>query len=272
MGQELVEWKGEPAALSPLDHVIATRDAGIVDMVRLAIAERRMRMAYQPVIPAAGGQPAFHEGLLRLLDPHGRTLPAADFLPQVARSPLGRSLDALALDAGFEALAANPELHLAINFSARSIGVRSFDEALRRGLARARGLGRRMVLEIDERSAMERPEVVQDFMEAGHERGIVFAFDRFGAEMTVFRHLRDFYVDFLKIDAGFCRGLANDPDNRSIVAAIVAMAGKLGMMTIAQGLERADDVKVAQELGVDLVQGFVLGAPTLKPDWSLPRG
>ena len=65
---------------------------------------------------------AFYEGLIRIMDPSGRIIPAADFIGAVETRELGRKIDCLALEMGLDTLAAEPGIRLSINMSARSIG------------------------------------------------------------------------------------------------------------------------------------------------------
>ena len=92
-------------------------------MVRAAIDAKRLRLAYQPVVLARdAAQVAFHEGLIRVLDPTGRIIPARDFIQAVEAHEMGREIDCAALAMGLDALGRHPDLRLSVNMSARSIG------------------------------------------------------------------------------------------------------------------------------------------------------
>ena len=105
-------------------------------MVRAAIDTKNLRLAYQPVVLAREPtRVAFHEGLIRVLDPTGRVIPARDFMAAVESHELGREIDCIALELGLGALARNPGSRISINMSARSIGYPRFMTVLRRGLS-----------------------------------------------------------------------------------------------------------------------------------------
>ena len=253
----------------PLSEAMQARARDAVNMVREALEKRQVMLAYQPVVQAARpDRPAFYEGLIRVLDSAGRVIPARDFIDSVEQDELGRRLDCLALEMGLEALSSVPGLRLAINMSARSIGYRPWLRVLEHGLQRDPTAAERLILEITEKSAITMPEVVQAFMGDLQSRGIAFALDDFGAGYTAFRHLRDLYFDILKIDGQFIRGIHANPDNQALTRALISVAHHFDMVTIAESVESAHDAKYLADIGVDCMQGYHFGAPTLQPTWQ----
>ncbi|MEZ5685514.1 MAG: EAL domain-containing protein [Paracoccaceae bacterium] len=190
----------------------------------------------------------------------------------IETTELGRKIDCLALELGLRALSEQPTLRLAINMSARSVGYPSWLKALNRGLAIDETIADRLILEITESSAMQMPELVTVFMEDLRQRGVSFALDDFGAGYTSFRYLREFYFDILKIDGEFIRGIAQNPDNQVLTEALVGVARHFDMFTVAESVESAEDAAYLGRLGVDCMQGYYFGAPTLRPPWSEQNG
>ncbi|MDF1857256.1 EAL domain-containing protein [Pseudooceanicola sp.] len=264
-----VKWTDVPRdEADPLSVALAQRDAGTLDMVRDAIAQRQVALAFQPVMQAAQpGRVAFYEGLIRVFDPGGRVIPARDFMPALEASESGREVDVLALGIGLQTLAEQPHIRLSVNMSARSIGYPRWQEALQRGLARDATVAERLILEITESSAMLVPELVTQFMGDLARRGISFALDDFGAGFTSFRYLRDFQFDLLKIDGQFIRGVAQNPDNQVLTRALCMIAEQLDMFTIAESVERAEDAEWLVANGIDCLQGYFYAAPTIHPPW-----
>jgi len=126
----------EPGAESPLDAAVSERDRNTLAMVRKAIAERNVVLAFQPIVQATRtDRAAFYEGLVRILDEKGRVIPARNFIQAVETIELGRIIDCLALEMGLLSLAEDPGLRLAINMSARSIGYPRWRQTLERGFA-----------------------------------------------------------------------------------------------------------------------------------------
>ncbi|TYB79986.1 EAL domain-containing protein [Maritimibacter fusiformis] len=253
---------------SPLSVAIEQRDRDTIAMVRDAVDTGRITLAYQPIMRATDTDaPAFYEGLIRVLDPTGRVIPAADFFGTVENQELGRRLDTIALETGLKALARVPSLRLAINMSARSIGYPRWIATLRAGLDSDPTIGERLILEITERTAIVMPDLVQVFMAEMQRHGVAFALDNFGAGYTAFRYLKEFYFDILKIDGQFIQGIATNPDNQVITAAMLSLARHFDMLAVAEAVESAADAEYLIELGCDLLQGYCFAAPTTRPWW-----
>ncbi len=251
---------------SPLGAAISYNDQATMTMVRDAIDTRRLRLAYQPVVLACDPTKiAFHEGLIRVLDPTGRIIPAKDFVAAIEHNEMGREIDCAALEMGLATLAKHPEMRISINMSARSIGYARWLRVLQKGLAFSPTIGERLILEISESSAMLVPEVVISFMEALHDEGVAFALDDFGSGYMAIRYFRDFLFDILKIDGQFIRDINNDPDNSAIAAALLSIGKHFRMLTVAAMVETVAEAELLRTLGVDCMQGFLFGAPTVKP-------
>ncbi len=247
-------------AQDPLAYVVAARDHDTPSLVKEALAANRCSLAFQPVFRTEGGV-AFYEGLIRVSDAAGRTLPARAFMSQVEETEIGRDLDAACLGLAFEMLANHPSLRLSINVSARSLADTVWRSVLEDHLGDNEVTGERLILEISERSAMLLPEVVARFMAEMQPLGVAFGLDDFGGGFTSFRHLRRFMFDLVKIDQSFVRGVSDDPDNQALVTALVEVAHQFEMFAIAPGIERQEDAEWLASVGVDCMQGYLLGVP-----------
>lgn len=262
----------EPGTDSPLSVAISARDRDILAQVEDAIFRGDVLLAFQPVV-VTGRQdrPAFYEGLIRILDRDGRIIPARDFIDAVEARETGRRIDCLALQHGLRTLRERPDIRLSINMSARSIGYRDWTRILDTALAEDPTLGERLILEITEASAILMPEIVQVFMSDLQMRGIAFALDDFGAGYTALGHLKEMYFDIIKIDGHFVRGIAHCPDNQVLVRALVSIARHFDMLTIAERVETDEDARFLERIGIDCLQGFLFGAPTIRPSWTADR-
>lgn len=262
----------DPGFESPLAAALTLREAGIAGMVRGALSRGDVALAFQPVVHArAPHRPAFWEGLIRLFDDAGRTIPAGQFMADVENSETGRMIDCRALELGLAALAEVSDLRLSVNMSARSIGYPRWREALDRGLAADPTVGERLILEITESSAMRVPELVSVFMADLARRGIAFALDDFGAGYTAFRYLKQFCFDILKIDGQFVRDVDRDPDNQVLVQALVSIGRHFDMLTVAESVETAAEADFLAEAGLDCLQGYYCAAPMIVPPWEETR-
>lgn len=254
---------------TPIGFAISENDRETMAMVTSALDERRVALAYQPVV--LGTEPdkvAFYEGLIRIMEPSGRVIPARDFITAVEEQETGRRIDCAALDLGLNALRRNPGLRLAINMSARSIGYAPWMRTLLQGLASDATVGERLILEITESSAMMVPELVTSFMDDLQKYGIAFALDDFGAGFTAFRYFKDFFFDMVKIDGQFIRGIQNDPDNQVLTRALLSIGRHFEMVTVAESVETVEEAEFLRSIGVDCLQGYLFGAPSTKPVWQ----
>jgi len=257
---------------NPLNAAVAGRDRSTLDMVKEAVQHNQTMLAFQPVMQArAPHQAAFYEGLIRVLDETGRVIPAREFTQVVEDTELGRDLDCSALEMGLRTLARNPSVRVSINMSARSIGYRRWMRVLERHLKKDATVGERLILEISEKSAMSLPEIVVDFMDRLQERGISFALDDYGTGDTAVRHFRQFLFDLVKIDGEFVRGIHSNPDNQFLTRALIAIAQQFEMLTVAESVETIEDAEFLVSIGVDCLQGYLFGAPTVRPPW-IPSG
>ena len=253
---------------SPLDFAVQSRDRNTLAMVREALERGDTVLAYQPVVQAANPQTvAFYEGLIRILDETGRVIPAREFMGAVESQDLGREIDCAALRMGLRALNSNPALRLSVNMSARSIGYPKWKQILNRGTASDPKVAERLILEITESSAMQMPELVTTFMGELQEKGITFALGDFGAGYTAFRYLREFYFDIVKIDGQFVRNVHQDPNNQVLMEALISIASHFDMFTVAETVENGAEAAWLAQAGIDCLQGYFFGAPSLTPPW-----
>ena len=269
--QEKRKLDARPGLASPLGVAISENDRATMAMVREAIDARRLRLAWQPVVLARDpSRVAFHEGLIRVLDPTGRVIPARDFIDAVENHEIGREIDCASLEMGLQALARHAGLRISINMSARSIGYPRWNRILKRGLGQGPTIGERLILEITESSAMLVPELVIAFMEDLQKQGVAFALDDFGSGYTAIRYFKDFFFDILKIDGQFIRNINADRDNQALTAALISIGKHFEMFTVAEAVETVEEAECLRAMGVDCQQGYLFGAPTVKPAWAEP--
>ncbi len=236
-------------------------------MVRAALERGDAVLAFQPVMRADGAGVAFYEGLIRIMDDTGRVIPARDFISVVEDQDLGRHIDCAALRIGLNTLKGNPNLRLAINMSARSVGYPAWMQILRRTVKQRPDVAQRLILEITETSVMQMPEIVKIFMEELQDKGITFALDDFGAGYTAFQHLKNFCFDILKIDGQFARNVSVDADNQVMTEALISLARHFDMLVVSEAVETQAEADWLTAAGVDCLQGYYYGAPTMTPPW-----
>lgn len=255
------EWTARAQARQQLDQ-----------QLRRALATHELELNYQPLLALADGHLIGAEALLRWHHPDGRLLPAGDFLPQTAQTPLMTELDDWVLEEACREAAAwpSPNGHaptLAINISTREFSSGDLVDKLRRILA-ATGLApRQLCLELTEPTLLAGGEAALLTVDALKALGVEIAIDDFGAGTASLNLLRRLQPHKLKIDHTLIEPLPEAPTTPSMVAAIIAMAHHLGIQVIAEGVETSGQSTTLMDEGCDSAQGYWYAAPCSAADF-----
>lgn len=238
------------------------RSARIRFTVAQALAQGRVDFHLQPIVRADAPEfRAFHELLVRIIQPSGEVLPAGAFMPLIEAGALGRAVDRLALARAIDLLEANPTVRLSANISPHSMGDEGWLEIFEAAAACPRPVLGRLILEVTESEAIADVAQTCDFMNHVRAAGVAFALDDFGAGATGFRHFREMRFDIVKIDGAFVQGIAEQPDSRVLVECLIAVARHFDMMIVAERVESEADAALLTHLGVDCLQGYLFGRP-----------
>ncbi len=243
------------------------RSLDIGTQVQAAIAENRLFFAFQPVVRARNQSTAFYECLLRMRDESGELVPAAAFIPVVEQLGQMRHVDRHVLELAVRELHESDTVTLAINIS----GLTATDQYwLRMMLAMLRGkpeVAGRLIVEITETAALHDIEESARFVAALRDIGCRVAVDDFGAGFTSFRHLRALTADIVKIDGSFVRNLSDNVDNQLFIRNLLGLADAFGLETVAECVETADDAAFLVGEGVQYLQGYYFGRPSIERPW-----
>ena len=245
-------------------HPVPQSDTDVLQ----ALETDRISLAFQPIVSARTGAVHHHECLLRLRGHDGRTISAGAIVQQAERLGLVSQLDERALDLAAPYLASHPDLHLALNVSAGTLGDPA---AAARYLGRLAGLGAaaaRVTVEMTETLAVDDPAAAARFSSEVRALGCRFAVDDFGSGYTTFRNLMAVEADSLKIDGALIRGIATDPNKQTFMRMMVDLAQTFSVETVAEMVECEADAAVLRRLGADYLQGYHFGYPAPSPVWS----
>jgi len=116
-------------------------------------------------------------------------------------------------------------------------------------------------IEITESSAMENPENTLTILNKLHDMGIRIAIDDFGTGYSSLSYLRRFPIDVLKIDRSFVMDISKDKDDEAIVETIIAMAHRLNIKVIAEGIENQLQLDFLKQHGCEIGQGYYFSRP-----------
>lgn len=238
------------------------QNAIIAQEVIAALNERRFALAFQPIINARTREPQYYEALLRMIRADGVEVSACNFIHTAEKLGLTRLIDHRVLQLSIDALKNYPDVHLAINVSARTTSDPEWTGLLHALLMRNRSMAGRLMIEITETAAIDNLAETARFVEQLKAIGCRVAIDDFGAGHTSFRYLRDLTVDLVKIDGSYIQNLCSSPDDQVFVKTLIALAKKLGIQIVAEWVQSEQDAKLLQDWGVDLLQGYLFGMPT----------
>ncbi|WP_432562950.1 putative bifunctional diguanylate cyclase/phosphodiesterase [Kineococcus sp. SYSU DK003] len=274
-GTALAEAKTVHRGMACYDAEFAARGqerARLADDLAAALADpgrahRELLLHYQPQVQAGGGVVGV-EALVRWQHPHLGLLSPDRFLgvaeEQGSMNRLTGHLLARAADevAGW-AVSGRP-LRVSVNLSAGSLASGELLPMVDDVLARSGLDPRRLVLEITETTLMADPELAVAVTESLVERGVSLSIDDYGTGYSSLAYLTDLPASELKLDRAFTIRI-NQPRTADIVAGTVALAHRLGLRVVAEGVEDRETVEVLHALGADETQGYLHSRP-LPPD------
>jgi len=248
------------------------RVVSVADQIVHAISDHRIKLAYQPIVRACDREVELWECLVRMENAEGALMNAGEFIPVAEQLGLIRLIDQRVLELAVASLESRGDLRLALNVSAFTATDPASREAFLGYLNDHKAVAPRLTVEITETLAIEDIEKSDTFIEGVRAAGAHTAIDDFGAGYTSFRNLRRLDLDMVKIDGAFIKGLEEEPENQIFVRMLIDLAKTLGLRTVAEWVSSESEIKLLQEYGVDLLQGFHLGAPETGTPWAKTPG
>jgi diguanylate cyclase (GGDEF)-like protein len=240
------------------------------DEIVRALNERRITIAFEPVVATRSRKTAFYECLMRVVRADGTLVTAQEIVPIAERLGLVRLLDHRVLELLVSELVAAPELHASLNVSPAS----TFDPDWWAGLTaclRANSeVAQRLIIEITETAAIQDIDDTRGFVTRAKDLGCRIAIDDFGAGYTSFRSLRKLGVDMVKIDGAFVQNLTRSEDDRAFVHTLVDLAQRLGLEIVAEWVQDEQSAALLADWGCNYLQGALIGLGKLERPWIKP--
>ncbi|WP_020179559.1 EAL domain-containing protein [Methylopila sp. M107] len=229
----------------------------------LALNERRVRLALQPIVRASDREVCWSEALLRVVDETGAAVSGGHLAAAAEEVGVVNMLDRRMLDLAATYLAEHPEERVAINVSAATTADASWAEALAGWVALRPDIAERMTVEITETAVIADLDVAAAFVRDLKAHGVKVAIDDFGSGHSSFKALRELAVDFVKIDGGFVSDLETSADSGAFVRALIALARELGLDIVAEQVETETVADLLTRWGATYLQGDLVGSPAL---------
>ncbi|RBW49419.1 diguanylate cyclase [Marinobacter sp. F3R11] len=231
-----------------------------------ALANNEFVLHYQPQVNLTSGKINSVEALIRWQHPRRGLLSPIEFIPLAEESGRITDIGQWVVMAACRQLAAwngtrFENLRVAINLSGRELDEDNLVDRIRNALD-AEGIpANRLEVELTEEIFIQNIEHNLGQLSRLHELGIKLAIDDFGVGYSSLAYLRDFPVDFLKIDRSFIRDITERHDDAVITRAIINLAHNLGLHVIAEGVETPAQLAFLKSQGCDLVQGYLISRP-----------
>jgi diguanylate cyclase (GGDEF)-like protein len=242
----------------------------VTDEIVTALNERRIAMAFEPVVDATARNAAFYECLVRMEQDDGRILLAPDIVPVAEKLGLIRLVDHRVLELVVAELAASPNVQLSLNISPDTTMDPDWWTSIESLMRAHPGIGERMIVEITETVAIQDVDDVRGFVTRLKNFGSRIAIDDFGAGYTSFRNLRKLGVDIVKIDGAFVQNIARSADDRAFVQTLIDLARRLDIKTVAEWVQDEEAAAMLRDWGCDYIQGRLIGLASSKRPWNSP--
>jgi diguanylate cyclase (GGDEF)-like protein/PAS domain S-box-containing protein len=235
--------------------------------IKSAIKANRLRLYGQEIRALAASEDArpHVEILVRMIDEAGQLILPGMFIPVAERNNLMLDIDRWVIGSVIRDLgplvADIPHVVLSINLSANSLNDPSFLWYMQDLLDESVLPPDRLCFEVTETALITNVAQAASLIERVRACGCSVMLDDFGTGVSSFQYLRQFPVDYIKIDGHFVKDIVSNSIDRAIVESIHEISGKLGARTIAEFVESSAIIGVLDEIGIDYAQGYAIGRP-----------
>ncbi|HEY3699417.1 MAG TPA: EAL domain-containing protein [Spongiibacteraceae bacterium] len=231
-----------------------------------ALENRQFELHYQPQVACADGRLIGVEALLRWRHPENGFVSPMEFIPLAEESGLIVPIGAWVLRESCRQIQqwrsqGLTDIRVAVNFSAFQFRQSNVTAMVANVLSEFHLPAHCLEVEITETALMQDASSALQVLNELHDLGVSIALDDFGTGYSSLSYLKRFPVDVLKIDRAFVNDLPDDKDDGAIVHAIIAIAEKLQMDVVAEGVETLAQQEFLQRAGCDLLQGYFIQRP-----------
>lgn len=231
-----------------------------------ALERNRYFLVYQPRIDVESGSVDCLEALIRWRCSSGRVVGPGEFIPLLEQTGLIADVGEWVLRESCHFIqqqirSGRKVVRVSVNLSSRQFRDPGLLARIHNALKHHEVPSQYLELELTEGSIMEDIDSSIRTLDALHDMGIRISIDDFGTGYSSLSYLKRFPVDYLKIDRSFVDGVPEDKDDIAIIQSIIALSRKLGIATIAEGVETEEQLRFLEDEGCDGVQGFLLSHP-----------
>lgn len=242
----------------------------VTNDLRHALANQQFEVFYQPIVELGSGSIHKAEALLRWRHPLRGMIEPVEFIGIAEQTGMIKAIGEWVYgQAEQQAMAwratIDPQFQVSVNMSPLQLSGRGPADVLRFAPCAESepedAVRACVIVEITEGLLLDSSETVTEHLQQMRDAHVELAIDDFGTGYSALSYLRRFHVDYIKIDQSFVTKLHALSDDLAMCEAIIAMAHKLGIKVIAEGIEQGDQRDLLADAGCDYGQGFLLGRP-----------
>ena len=234
------------------------------------------KVYYQPIYRALNKKICGYEALARWLDPKRGMISPLIFIEVLEKVHLIHKLDSYIIEQACKDLrddinsgyAYQP---ISVNLSRLDFELSDIKKVVDNAIAKYNVPKEYLVLEVTESAFASDQENLGDVIRCFREDGYQVWIDDFGSGYSSFNNLQTYDFDFLKIDMNFLRNFDKTPKSKVIIASIVDLAKKLGIHTLAEGVETEEQYEYLKRIGCELIQGYYFSKPLPIEDYHNRR-
>ncbi len=244
----------------------------IESQLREALREQQFMLYYQPKLDIRTETIVGYETLLRWLRPDNSMIPPLKFIPVAESTGLIVQIGEWIIWEACRFLtrqhARGHLITVSINLSARQFTDSDLPALIERIIKRTGAPASHLIFEITESMLMGDTDAAINQLNELKRLGLSLSIDDFGTGYSSLSYLKRFPVDELKIDRSFVKDIPDDKNDMDITAAIIAMAQKMDLRVVAEGVETAEQVTFLQQNACYLVQGYFYSMPLAEQELS----
>ena len=233
-----------------------------------AIQRNQFTLLYQPKVSLFDYHPTGVESLIRWNHPEKGLLSPNHFIPVAEETGQIIDIGNWVLEQACHQISSMirenilpPEAKIAVNLSAKQFSDPNLVGHIINVLEVTRIPPHALELEITESTLMDDVEAAIDIMRELKSTGVSIAIDDFGTGYSSLSYLKRLPIDVLKVDRSFVMDIPEDENDMAITAAVIAMAHKLGLKVIAEGVETQEQLQFLRQNNCDEGQGFLISRP-----------
>jgi EAL domain-containing protein (putative c-di-GMP-specific phosphodiesterase class I) len=237
------------------------------DLTR-ALEHNQFICHYQPIVSLETGRITGTEALVRWQHPDRGLIPPNLFIPLAEETGQIVTLGRIVLEEACRQLrqwqlllAADATLSMSVNVSVRQLAHAALVREVRSAIAESGIDPSTLTLEITETTLMQDTDDNLRRLHELRDLGVSLAVDDFGTGYSSLGYVQRFPVDIIKLDRSFVSGLGSSPGEGAVVLSMIELAQRLGVHTVAEGIDRPEQVPVLRRLGADLGQGYLFSPP-----------